>query len=104
MAAKEGLGGGEVGGKRDVARMATREDLLSTRQEVQVVRHDMENRFALQDQKIESARAQLEQKIDSLRGSLEEKIDTLQLRMTLRLGSMLFVGFGLAIAALRLWV
>jgi hypothetical protein len=46
----------------------------------------------------------LEHKIDSLRGSLEEKVDTLQLRMTLRLGSMLFIGFGLAIAALRLWV
>ncbi len=90
--------------KQDLSLLATREDLLSTRQEVQVVRQDMENRFALQDQKIESARAQLEQKIDSLRGSLEQKIDTLQLRMTLRLGSMLFIGFGLAIAALRLWV
>ena len=71
--------------------------------ELQVCRQDMENRFALQDQKIESVRTQLEQKIDSLCGSLEQKIDTLHLRMTLRLGSMLFVGFGLAIAALRAW-
>jgi hypothetical protein len=42
----------------------------------------MENRFTLQDQ----------------------KIDTLDLRLTVKLGSMMVVGFGLTIAAMRLWV
>jgi hypothetical protein len=42
---------------------------------------DMENRFTL----------------------VEQKIDTLQLKMTVRLGSMLVVCFGLAIATMRLW-
>ena len=66
---------------------------LATKQDLQILRRDLENRFALQDQRIDSTRTQLEQ-----------KIDTLQLRMTVRLGSMLFVGFGLTIAAMRLWM
>ena len=62
--------------KQDVAIL--RSDM---KQEVALLRGDMENRFALQDQ----------------------KIDTLELRLTVKLGSMMVVGFGLTIAALRLW-
>jgi hypothetical protein len=43
---------------------------------------DMENRFALVDQ----------------------KFDTLELRLTVKLGSMIVAACGLTIAALRLWV
>lgn len=74
--------------KQDLLQLATREDLLGTkqdvvllRQEIQFLKRDMENRFAFQDQ----------------------KIDTLELRLTVKLGSMMVVGFGLTIAALRLW-
>jgi hypothetical protein len=48
---------------------------------VDAMERDMENRFTL----------------------VEQKIDTLQLKMTVRLGSMLVVCFGLAIATMRLW-
>ena len=51
------------------------------KQEIAILRGDMENRFALQDQ----------------------KFDTLELRLIVKLGSMMVVGFGLTIAALRLW-
>ena len=75
--------------KQDLLLLATREDLLATkqdlgslRQDLGMLRRDMENRFALQDQ----------------------KFDTLELRMTVKLGSMMVVGFGLTIAAMRLWV
>ena len=74
--------------KHDLLQLATREDLLGTkqdvvllRQEIQFLKRDMENRFAFQDQ----------------------KIDTLELRLTVKLGSMMVVGFGLTIAALRFW-
>jgi hypothetical protein len=78
--------------KQDLLPMATREDLLATKQDMALLRQElagfrtelrqeMENRFALQDQ----------------------KIDTLELRLTVKLGSMMVVGFGLTIAALRLW-
>jgi hypothetical protein len=66
--------------------LATKQGLLLLRQEltgvVTELRREMENRFTLQDR----------------------KIDTLDLRLTVKLGSMLVVGFGLTIAAMRLWV
>jgi hypothetical protein len=66
--------------------LATKQDLLLLKQEmtgvVTELRREMENRFTLQDQ----------------------KIDTLDLRLTVKLGSMMVVGFGLTIAAMRLWV
>ena len=65
--------------------LATKPDLTVLRQEMrqdlQLLKQELENRHVL----------------------LDQKIDTLQLRMTVRLGSMLFVGFGLMIATLRLW-
>ena len=65
--------------------LATKQDLeiltLAVKQDVAILRGDMENRFALQDQ----------------------KFDTLELRLIVKLGSMMVVGFGLTIAALRLW-
>jgi len=66
--------------------LATKQDLehhrLATKQDLELLRRDMENRFTLQDQ----------------------KIDTLELRLTVKLGSIMVVGFGLTIAAMRLWV
>lgn len=67
--------------KQDLRFLTTREELLLLKQDVAVLRREMENRFALQDQ----------------------KIDTLELRLTVKLGSIMAVGFGLTIAALRLW-
>ena len=67
--------------KQDLLLLATREDLIATKQDLQFLRQDLENRFAL----------------------MSQKIDTLEPKMTVKLGSMLFVGFGLTIAALRFW-
>jgi hypothetical protein len=76
--------------------LATKQDIevlrVATKQDLEVFRRDMENRFAL-----------MEQKMDALRSDLSRDIAALDLRMTVKLGSMLFLGFGLAIAALRLW-
>jgi len=68
--------------KQDLLPLATREDLLATKQEVALLRQDVENRYV----------------------RLDQKIDSLELRMTVKFGSMLIVGFGLTIAAMRLWV
>ncbi len=62
------------------------------KQETELLRRDMENRFAF-----------LDQKIDVLRSDVTRDLAALELRMTAKLGSMLVVGFGLTIAALRLW-
>jgi hypothetical protein len=54
---------------------------LATKQDLQLLKQEMDSRFAHVDQKFE----------------------TLELRLTVKLGSMMVVGFGLTIAALRLW-
>jgi hypothetical protein len=77
-------------------RLATKPDLdslrLATRQDLEILRRDMGNRFAL-----------LDQKFDSVKSQLELKIDAQEFRMTVKLGSMMIVGFGLVLAALRAW-
>ena len=77
--------------------LATKQDLVSMRQEL---RQD----FQLLEYKLDSRYALLDQKIDTLRGNVTRDLAALDLRMTVKLGSMLFVGFGLTIAAMRLWV
>ena len=72
--------------ERDMgATLATKQDLemlrLATKQDMELLRQELENRFVL----------------------LTDKIEAQSLRMTVRLGSMLFLGFGLTIAVMRLW-
>ena len=78
--------------KQDLLSLATREDLLATKQDLQILTKDVNNRIALLEQQF---------KADFVR--LDQKIDTLDLKLTVKFGSMLFVGFGLTIAAIRLW-
>lgn len=66
---------------------------LATKQDLEILRRDMENRFVI-----------VEQKIDTLRNDISRDFAAQDLKMTVRLGSMLVVGFGLTIAAMRLWV
>jgi hypothetical protein len=68
--------------KQDLLLLASKEELLLLKQDVALLAHG----------------------IATLRGDIARDMATLGLRMTVRLGSMLFLGFGLAIAALRLWV
>jgi hypothetical protein len=65
---------------------------LATKPDLEILRRDLENRFAL-----------LDQKIDSVKSQLELKIDAQEFRMTVKLGSMMVIGFGLVLAALRSW-
>jgi hypothetical protein len=89
--------------KQDLLPLATREDLLATKQDlvhlkqeltgtITELRQEMVNRFALQAQEIAT-----------LRTDVARDMATLGLQVTVRLGSMLVVGFGLTLAALRLW-
>jgi hypothetical protein len=85
--------------KQDLERqtLSTRQDLerqaLATRQDLEILKKDVSNRIDL-----------LEQQFKAEFVRLDQKIDTMQLQMTVRLGSMLIVGFGLAIAAMRVWM
>ena len=85
--------GSTLATKQDVSLLATREDLLATKQDLVILRRDMEGRFSI-----------VEQKIDTLRNDVSRDMAALELRMTVKLGSMFIVGFGLTIAAIRLWL
>ena len=96
--------------KQHLLPLATREDLLATKQDLLLLKQDL----LLFKQELTNVRTELmqeiagrytllDQKIDSLRGDIARDLAALDLRMTVKLGSMLFVGFGLMIAALRLW-
>jgi hypothetical protein len=76
--------------------LATKSDLLLLRQDnksdLLLLRQDIDNKFAL-----------LSRDIDSLRISTSKDIETLRLAMTVRLGSIVMVGVGVILAAIRLW-
>ena len=65
--------------------LATKQDLemlkLATGQDLELLKQAMDNRFTLVDQ----------------------KFDSLELRLVVKLGSLMAVGFGLTIAVLQLW-
>ena len=98
LAAKQDLEKISLAAKRDleVQTLALRKDIdvlrLAMKQDFEVLRRDMESRFTLVDEKI-----------DRLRSDISRDMAALDLKMTVKLGSMLFVGFGLTIAALRIW-
>jgi hypothetical protein len=87
-------------------RLASKQDLeslrLTNKQDLELLRRDMESGFAVLRRDMESGFALLDHKIDSVKSQLELKIDAQEFRMTVKLGSMMVVGFGL-LAALRAW-
>jgi hypothetical protein len=78
--------------KQDLLLLATREDLLATKQDLASLR-----------QELSGVQRELKQEIENRFALLTHEIGTQTLKMTVRLGSMLFLGLGLTIAALRLW-
>jgi hypothetical protein len=67
--------------KTDVLALATKTDLLLLRQEIALLSRD----------------------IDSLRISTGKDLEALRLGLTVRLGSIVMVGVGVILAAIRLW-
>lgn len=61
--------------------LATKQDLVLLRQDIQLLEQKVDSRFALVDQ----------------------KFNNMELRMTVKLGSMIVASLGLTIAALRFW-
>jgi len=90
--------------KQDMSFLATRVDLCATKQDLLLLRQEMTGIRTELKQEIGSRYTLLDQKIDAMRGDMVRDLAVLDLRITVKLGSMLFVGFGLTIAAMRLWV
>ena len=110
LATKQDLDGLKLASKQDL--LLLKQEMVGTRtelrQELASVRTELKQELASVrtelKQDIESRYTLLDQKIDTLRGDMTRDLAALDLRLTVKLGSMLFVGFGLTIAAMRLWV
>ena len=85
----------------DSLRSAVGKDLQSQRgdvaKDVQSLRSDVAK-------DLQSLRSDVAKDLQSLRSDVAKDLEALRLSMTLRLGSMLVVGFGVLLAALRLWL
>ena len=69
---------------------------------VLATKSDLQGTQLLLRQELTATRDLLKQEIDGNRVHLEQKLDLLRSSMTIRLGSMLFVGMGMLFAALKL--
>jgi len=76
---------------------------MGTKASIEAVHREMEYGFALLNFKIDSLATRLEQKIESQTSQLLLQLDAREYRITVKLGSMMVVGFGLVLAALRAW-
>lgn len=106
---------------------------LATKVDLQILRQEVENRLALVTRDIASLRTDMTREfeavrkemgffrsdmtrdmealrggvakdMENLRSDMARDLEALRLSMTIRLGSMLLVGFGTTLAALRLWL
>ncbi len=88
---------------------------LATRQDLLLIRQEIENRYTLLSREIDSLRGEVGKHMQSLRDEVAKDLqsmrrdvakdlEALRLSITLRLGSMLVVGFGVMLTALRLWL
>jgi len=87
----------------ELLRLATKQDIESLRQDIESLRQETRQEFALVRQETRQEFAQVRQELAGVESKLTHAIDTQSLRMTIRLGSMLFLGLGLTIAVLRLY-
>jgi hypothetical protein len=80
----------------EVQRLATKKDLeihhLASKQDLEIMRRDLEGQIVL-----------LRRDVVGQFALVDQKFEALELRLTVKLGSMVIAGFGLTIAAIRLW-
>lgn len=82
--------------KQDLQTLATGQELLVVKQNLQLLKQELKQDLKSLMQDVEGRFVLIEQKFAS-------KIDSLEMRMVLKLGSMLILGFGLVIGALSAW-
>jgi len=73
---------------------------IATKVDLQVLRQDMATRSDLAD--LRQEQALLRKDLEALAGGFRKDLELLSTTMTVRLGSMLMIGFGVMIAGLKL--
>ena len=79
--------GTALAAKQDLLQLATREDLLAIKHDLQLLRQEV-------------WRISLEQKFDRFRADFARDLAAFELRLTVKLGLIMLVGFSLMIATI----
>lgn len=91
----------------EVMKLATRQDLekvsLATKQDLVLLRQELKQDLELLRQELRQDIQLLRQEMDSRFALVDQKFDSLELRLVVKLGSLMAVGIGLTIAVLQLW-
>ncbi len=91
----------------ELLRQATKQDLelhrKETKQDLELHRKETRQDFELHRKETKQDIELLRQELAGVHRELTHEIGSQTLRMTVRFGSMLFLGLGLTIAVLRLW-
>ena len=89
-----------------MAELATRADLEVTRRELEssigLLRRDLESSAGTLRQHIDSSLAAIHQEMAAMRREVRAAMDNMGLKLTVRLGTMIAVGFGALAALLKL--
>ena len=83
--------------KHDLKDLASREAVMQVKQEIK----GLANREELQQ--VTHQLGVLGERLEGVRAGLSKDIEAMQLRLMIRLGTMIAAGFGLVIAALSAW-
>jgi hypothetical protein len=91
----------------ELLKVATRQDFellkAATKQDLELLKsgtkQDLEVLKSAMTRDLEVLKVVMKQELEALRGDIR----TLELRMTVKFGSMLFLGLGLTVAVLRIW-
>lgn len=87
----------------DAQRLATKQDLLLLKQDVQSLKQELKQDLQSVRQELKQDLQLLKQDIEGRFALVDQRFDAMELRLTVKFGSILAVGLGLTIAALRLW-
>ena len=88
--------------RHEMKAFATKEDLQAVKQDLQLIRQEVESRYVLLAREVDLIRGDVGRDLEAFRSSFTKDLEATRLSMTIRLGSMLFIGLGLLFAALRL--
>lgn len=91
----------------EILTLATKQDVVILRRKMEggfeALRREMENRLEALKREMENRFEVLKRDLDGRFALVDQRFESLELRLTVKLGSMMVVGFALTIAALRLW-
>ena len=85
----------------DALRLGTKQDLLLLKQDFVLLRQELRQDIQLLRQDVAGIQRDLKQQIDMLRGDMSRDLAAQDLKMTVKLGSMIVASLGVTIAALR---